>query len=143
VAEAQLIPHGMQAGLVHVEDILEGAVGDPLLTLEQRHHRHKDPLELPLGVGQRAGRGRPGGWHSRPDQDAPGFVDSQTLALDELVFERVQVRVIELKLELERAIGQAAPLAQQSNRLIYHGDKVHPVSSLSRALSMCTYATPS
>jgi hypothetical protein len=35
------------------------------------------------------------------------------LALDELVFERVQMRVIELKLELEGAIRQAAPLAQE------------------------------
>jgi hypothetical protein len=35
------------------------------------------------------------------------------LTLDALVFERVHMRVIELKLALEGAIRQAAPLAQE------------------------------
>ena len=53
------------------------------------------------------------------------------MALDEFVCERLQVCVIELKLQLEGAIRQAAALAQQGNRLIHHGDKVHPMSSRS------------
>src|SRR5262249_49876180 len=52
------------------------------------------------------------------------------LALDEFVFERGQVRVIELKLQLEGPIRQAAPLAQQRDHLIHHRDKVHPISPL-------------
>jgi hypothetical protein len=39
------------------------------------------------------------------------------------------VRLVELKLELEGAVRQASPLAQEGNRLIHHGDKVHPISS--------------
>jgi hypothetical protein len=42
------------------------------------------------------------------------------LALNELLFERCQVHVIELKLQLESPIRQAAPLAQKRNRLIHH-----------------------
>jgi hypothetical protein len=76
-----------------------------------------------------------GCWSTRPDQDAPGFIRRQALALDELVFECCQVRVIELKLQLEGAIRQATPLAQEDNRLIHDRDKVHPVSSLPDALS--------
>jgi hypothetical protein len=56
------------------------------------------------------------------------------LALDEFVFEGFQVRVIELKLQLEGPIRQAPPLAQEGNRLIHDRDKVHPVSSLPGAL---------
>ena len=70
-----------------------------------------------------------------PDEDAASLIDGEALALDELIFERLQVRLVELELELERAIGQAAPLAQQRNRLIHHRDKVHPLSSLPDALS--------
>jgi hypothetical protein len=57
------------------------------------------------------------------------------LARDELVFEYFQVGVIELKLDLEGAIGQAAPLTQQRDRLIHDGDKVHSVSSFPGARS--------
>jgi hypothetical protein len=41
---------------------------------------------------------------------------------------------IELKLQLEGAIREASPLAQEGDHLIYHGEKVHPVSSLSPGL---------
>jgi hypothetical protein len=80
--------------------------------------------------GRESGRGDRRLRDTRPDQDAPGFIRCQALALDELVFERFQVRVIELKLQLEGTIRQAAPLAQEGDRLIHHRDKVHPVSSL-------------
>ena len=42
--------------------------------------------------------------------------------------------LIELELELEGAIGQAAPLAQEGNHLIHDRDKVHRFSSLSLGL---------
>ena len=67
----------------------------------------------------------PAGW-----RDTTRLIDREALPLNELVFERVQVRVIEPKLQLEGAIRQAAALAQQGNRLIHHRDKVHRVSSL-------------
>ena len=66
---------------------------------------------------------------TRPDQDAPRFIRRQALALDEFVFERCQVRVIELKLQLEGPIRQTAALAQEGYRLIHDRDKVHSVSS--------------
>jgi hypothetical protein len=52
------------------------------------------------------------------------------LALNELVFERLQVLKDELKLQLEGPIRQTAPLAQEDDCLIHHRDKVHAVSSL-------------
>jgi hypothetical protein len=47
---------------------------------------------------------------THPDEDAPSLIHRQALALDELIFECFQVRVIELKLQLEGPIRQAAPL---------------------------------
>jgi hypothetical protein len=48
------------------------------------------------------------------------------LALDQFDGQVFQRGVIELKLPLEGAIGDAAPLAQQNDCLIHHRDKVHP-----------------
>jgi hypothetical protein len=48
----------------------------------------------------------------------------------ELNFHIFQVVVIELKLALERPIGDALPLAQEGNHVIKEGIKVHLVSSL-------------
>src|SRR5262249_38398976 len=39
MAEAQLVPHHVQARLVYAKDIAQGTVGDTLLALEQRHYR--------------------------------------------------------------------------------------------------------
>jgi hypothetical protein len=68
LAEAQLVPHGVQARLVHAEDIAQGTVGDPLLTLKQRHHRQDHGVELALGLGRRAGVWRRSRGRSRPDE---------------------------------------------------------------------------
>ena len=73
-----------------------------------------------------------------PDQHRAVLIDGEALALDEFVFQVVQGGVIELELPLERAIGQAAPLAQQGDHLIHHRDKVHPVSSLPGARPPCS-----
>src|SRR5215468_1823769 len=75
---------------------------------------------------------------TRPDEDAALFIHRHTLTVDELVFERLKMLLIQLELELEGAIRQAATLAQQRDHLIHHRDKVHSVSSLSAAESPCT-----
>src|SRR5262249_42996752 len=80
---------------------------------------------------------------TRPDEDAALLIHCQALTVDELVFERLQGDFIELELELEGPIRQAASLTQQRNRLIHHRDKVHPVSSLPGAWSPCSCTTPS
>ena len=69
LAEAQLVPHGVQARLVHAEDIAQGTVGDPLLALEQCHHRQEHGVELALGLGLLASVWLRGGGCSRPDED--------------------------------------------------------------------------
>ena len=51
------------------------------------------------------------------------------MRIEEFLAEIVQGVVIQLQLPLEGPIGHAAPLAQQHDRLIHHGDKVHPISS--------------
>jgi hypothetical protein len=86
LAEAQLVPHGVQACLVHAEDILEGAIGDPLLTLEQRHHRQEHGVELPLGLGRRAGVGLRSGRCSRPDEAFIIRLHHPWLPIEEFVF---------------------------------------------------------
>jgi hypothetical protein len=65
------------------------------------------------------------------------------LTINQLVLEVVQRGIVELKLPLEGAIGEAAPLAQQGDRLIHYRDKVHPVSSLPDVLSEDACASPS
>jgi hypothetical protein len=103
--------------------------------------------EIGRGVGEWCRRWcfswRGGPWCTRPDEDTVRLIDREALALNELVFERFQMRVIELKLQLEGPIRQAAPLAQEGNRLIHHRDKVHRVSSLSRARPPCACVMPS
>ena len=46
------------------------------------------------------------------------------------VLEVLERLVIELELPLERAIGHAAPLAQQGDYLIHDRDKVHIIAPL-------------
>jgi hypothetical protein len=88
------------------------------------------------GGRRRCMQGRGGGRGDRrrsvagPHQHAALLIHRQALAVDELVLEVVQGGIVQLKLPLEGAIGEAAPLAQEDNRLIHHGDKVHSVSSL-------------
>ena len=53
---------------------------------------------------------------SPPDR-AP-FIDRQALALNEFRFQIVQIRVIELELPLEGAIGQAPPALKHGYRLV-------------------------
>ena len=89
------------------------------------------------GAGQAGARVRQGddGGQALPgvapvtDEDAPASPAARRWASMSSSWSAFQVRVIELKLQLEGAIRQAAALAQQGNRLIHHRDKVHPVPS--------------
>jgi hypothetical protein len=69
---------------------------------------------------------------TRPDQDPPFFIDGQALAVNELVLQDLQVGVIELELELEGPVRQAASLAQQGDHLIHDRDKEQIPGNLSR-----------
>ena len=85
-------------------------------------------------IGGRVGERRPCGCLCRcggppltgPDKDAAVLIGCQALTVEELVLEVVERSIVELKLPLEGAIGQAAPLAEQGNHLIQDRNKVHP-----------------
>ena len=120
----------MQTRLVHVEEIAQGAVGDPLFTLEHPRHRPQHGVEQALPPSLRARVACGCGRCSRPDEDVALLIDRHALALDEFVLHVLQGCLVELELPLQGAVGHAAPLAQEGNRLIHHRDKVHPLSSL-------------
>jgi hypothetical protein len=115
----------VQACLVHAEDILQGAISDPLLTLEQRRHRQEHGVKLALGLGLRAGVGLRRGRCSRPDEDFTCIIDGQSFGIDEVVFEDVQEVVIDLELELENTVGHTTLALQQLYGLGTEGGKVH------------------
>ena len=71
-----------------------------------------------LELGSRWGRERGHVRTTRPDQDAAVLIHRQALALNEFGFHIVQIRVIELKLPLEGAIGQAPPTLEYGYRLV-------------------------
>ena len=65
------------------------------------------------------------------------------LRVEEFVLQGRQLRVIQRELELQGAIGHAAPLAQEGDHLIHDRDKVHTVSSLPCAVPVYACGTPS
>ena len=133
----------MQTRLVHVEEIAQGAVGDPLLALEHPCHRPQHRVEEALTLSLRARVERRCGRCARPDEDVAPLIDRQALALDEFVLHILQGRLVELELPLEGTIGYPAPLAQEGDHLIHHSDKVHPASSFPDTWPPCVCATPS
>ena len=84
----------------------------------------------PFRLGRRRGggrRGRPGRGGgrgdrrrrgTRPDQDIAPLIHGEALALDEFVLQIVQGRVVELKLPLEGAVGQASATLEHGDRLV-------------------------
>ena len=70
-------------------------------------------------------------------------IDYMGLRVKQFVLQGSQLRVIQRELELQGAIGDAAPLAQEGDHLIHDRDKVHPVSSLPCAVPVYVCATPS
>jgi hypothetical protein len=67
-----------------------------------------------------------------PDQDTAFFIHRQALPLDEFGFQICQIRVIELELPLEGAIGQAPPALEHGYRLVEDLLKGHRPPSLCR-----------
>src|SRR5215475_8707077 len=87
-----------------------------------------------------------GGWCTRvtgPDQTAPRVIDHMGLRVEEFVLQGSQLLVVQRELELQGAIGDAAPLAQEGDHLIHDRDKVHLVSSLPCAVPVGACTTPS
>ena len=67
----------------------------------------------------------------------------QEVLKDESFLQGSELRVIQRELELEGAIGHAAPLAHEGDNLIHNRDKVHTVSSLPGAVPVYACGTPS
>jgi hypothetical protein len=82
------------------------------------------------GCWQRALAGGSGDLGTRPDQYPAVFIHRHALALDEFGFHIVQIRVIELELPLEGAIGQAPPALEHGYRLVEDLLKGHRLPSL-------------
>ena len=72
--------------------------------------------------GARRGSGTP----AYPDQDTFLLIHRQALAVNELLLQVLQYRVIQPKLALESTIRQAPAALQQSNRLVQEFLKGHP-----------------
>src|SRR5262249_38421354 len=96
--EEEFSAHGFQQPLVETENSGEPAVRDTPVTLEHCLHLGEQCMDPALDLYPAWCVWLGGGWITRPDQDAACLIHRQALALDELVFERCQVRVIELKL---------------------------------------------
>src|SRR4029453_979111 len=64
------------------------------------------------------------------DQDAVVLIPGQLLGIEEFVLEGLQGIIVQGELHFKCSIRHTAPLAQERNDLIYHRDKVHPVSPL-------------
>src|SRR5215813_14150028 len=66
-----------------------------------------------------------------PDEDTAILIHRQALALDKFGLQIFQIRVIELELPLEGAIGQAPPALEHGDRLVENVLKGHRPPSLS------------
>jgi hypothetical protein len=97
LSEAQLVPHGVQAGLVNAEDKVQGAVDNTLLALEQRHYREEHRVELALGRGLLAGVWLRGRGRSRPDKAAPLLIHHTGFCEHEGVFQVRKEGIIQVK----------------------------------------------
>jgi hypothetical protein len=109
--EEELAAHGFQHPLVETENIGEPAVRDAPVTLEHRPHLGEQRMDPALDLCRMVCVGIGGCGLPRPDQDAAILIHRQALTLNKLVFECCQVLGIELKLQLEGPIRQAAALA--------------------------------
>src|SRR5262245_7942623 len=77
-----------------------------------------------------AGAGAAGAASTDPHEDVVPLIDRQGLPLNEFVLQIFQSCVVELKLSLESAIGQASPALEHGDRLVENLLKSHcPLSS--------------
>jgi hypothetical protein len=159
--------HAFEHGIENRARLLRVAVGQQLHGAFEVGKQHGDLLalafqgtfggedllgEIGRGVGEwrlgREHRGSCGTCGSRvkvagPDQAPTRVVGHLRLRVEEFVFQGGELLVIQGELDLQRAIGDTAALAQQSERLIHHRNKVHPVSSLPGTRPLYSCATPS
>src|SRR5215813_4301480 len=75
-------------------------------------------------------RGRQDTVVTRPDKATPRVIDHLGMRIEELLLEVVQRGIIELKLSLERAVGQAPPALEHGYRLVEDLFKGHGPPSL-------------
>src|SRR5215470_2025521 len=85
-----------------------------------------------LAAGRGCWRVGSGDFGTCPDQYTAIFIHRHALALDEFGFHIVQIRVIELELPLEGAIGQALPALEHGYCLVEDLLKGHRPPSLCR-----------
>jgi hypothetical protein len=130
LSQREFFPHFLQQCLVEAQEVGQRAVGDTLLALEQSHHRQEHGLKLTLRLDALAGRGRHGRHRSRPDQDHAALIRCETLTLNEFMRQIIQGRVVELKLPLEGAVGQASPVLEHGYCLVEDLLKSHRQPSL-------------
>ena len=110
----------MQAVVVHAQHLAQGPVRDPLLALEQRHHRQEHGLEPAVGLGLLAVAGLRARRCPCPDENRALFIDRQALGVDELVLQILQAGIVELELALETPIGHPTALPQQRHHPVEH-----------------------
>jgi len=134
----------VQARLVHAEDIAQGTVGDPLLALEQRHHRQEHGVELALSLGLLAGAWLCGRGCAGPDENRALLIHSQSLARDEFKLQILKRLIIQRELALEQAVGHTPAPLQHRHGLVYHLFKRHGDPSPSPATScpLCAAIIP-
>src|SRR5262249_5715187 len=111
-------PYLLQQRIVEAKNIFECAVRHPPLALEPPHHRREHRLETTLGFCPALRVWLGGCWSTHPDQDAAVLIHGQTLTLDEFVLHIVHIRIIELELPLESAIGETPPALEHGDRLV-------------------------
>ena len=104
-SKREFFPYFLQQRIVEAKNMFECAVRHPPFALEPPQHRRKHGLETTLCFCPALRVWFRGCWSTCPDQDAAFLIHGQTLARDEFVIHIFQIRVIELELPLEGAIG--------------------------------------
>jgi hypothetical protein len=117
-SKREFFPYLLQQRIIEAKEMFECAVRHPPFALEPPHHRREHGMETTLCVCPAWRVWLGDCWSTRPDQDAACLIHGQTLALDEFVLHIFQIRVIELELPLESAIGEAPPALEHGDRLV-------------------------
>jgi hypothetical protein len=103
--EREFAAHGREQRRIEITGERQDAIRDPALAAEQSRRGHQHGIEPP-------GRFRREGWSGRrPDQSAGRIVAYLWVGIEPLVFEGLQMGLVQLELELEGPIGQVAPAA--------------------------------
>ena len=141
--------HAFQHGIEELPGLLRVTVGEEFHGALEVGKQHGDLLALAFegaaggenllgeiggGVGERRLRrcrrwrgdgGRSGACIAGPYEDTAVLIQCQALAVNEFVLESLQVCLVELELELQGAIGQAAASLEHGDGLIQYLFKGH------------------